>query len=386
MMKYRITDIFPNDFFKGKKGPLVSMYVDTARQSPQNKQDSLVFKNLVKDVEKSLLKKYEPNVIAPLMALFDDIVKDRMFWSYTSNGMALYASLDECIIYKLDSSPKTFAVVANSFHIKPLIQYMQLAQNYQIISIDAKGFQVYEGNKYGIEKLELGSFSFGTLLNLLGQEYPELEVTKIASDKSGGSFKQNSYYGYVEKEQEDKQILERFFKSVDEIVLDNFSKESRLPLILVAPIEYHSLFYKVSKNKFLEPKAIAGKIETIDKAKLLNELRAYAKDTFDAKIAILIEKYNNLRIRGQSTDQIIDIIHGMIDGKIETLFIEEDRIIPAKIDYINKQIIRNELNNPEFDDILDDLGQLGLEKNTEIIILKQDSMPTNTGVAAIFRY
>ena len=45
-----------------------------------------------------------------------------------------------------------------------------------------------------------------------------------------------------------------------------------------------------------------------------------------------------------------------------------------------------DLAHPEFDDVLDDLGELVLQKGGQIVIVPAERMPTRTGIAAIYRF
>ncbi len=381
-MKYKIVNTFPNAFFINKKAPFISIYQDTSKNSKDFKHDAIVFKNLIKYVKTSLEEKYSKKEITPLLNLFETIEKESTFWSHTFDGIALFSTLDECIIYNLKKPVKTLAVVADSFHIKPLIQYYEFVQTYQFLDIDGKSFQILEGNPYSLEKIELNDDIQTTMDELLGTEYSESYLTRGTYSGTGKSI----FHGHGGSNEEIEIDLERFFRRVDSIVYDNISKDSKLPMILIAPAEHHSLYMKISNNIYLEPNAIAGTYESLGKEEIIKRTHAYAKVIFRNKIKLLINQYHKLRTIEKSSDQLIEIISAAVDGRVDTLFIQENEIIPGKIDTINKKIITDTLTNPAVDDILDDLAQFTLEKGGNVFILSKDEMPTNSVVASIYRY
>ena len=55
-MKYEITNHFPNEIIYEEEGPLVSLYQPTHRSFPENKQDNIVFGNLLRVIENSFNK------------------------------------------------------------------------------------------------------------------------------------------------------------------------------------------------------------------------------------------------------------------------------------------------------------------------------------------
>jgi len=382
-MKYKIVDQFPNEFFTNKQAPLISIYQETSRHLTDNKRDALVFKNLIKEVESSLKKLYSKTEIKPLMTMFLEIENESTFWSHTFDGIALFASLDACIIYNLKQPTTTLAVVADSFHIKPLIQYHQFIQKYQILDLDGQSFQILEGNPYRVNKVELNEDMPTTMDEILGTEYTDSYQTH---GTYGGASGKSTFHGHGGKKDEVAIDLERFFRRVDSIVYDNVSKLSKLPLILLSPPEYHALFLELSNNQYLEQKAIPGSFETLDYDALMKQITAYAKNTFNIKKDRLLDQFHQFKSNEKSSDQLIDIISAVVDGRVETLFIEENKVIPGKIDAVNKKMIIKELSNPEFDDILDDMAQFTLDRGGEVFVLSKDEMPTDSGIAAIYRY
>ncbi|MFC2159988.1 hypothetical protein ACFLQS_04665 [Actinomycetota bacterium] len=53
-MMYEIVREFPNGIFFEESNPCISLYQPTHRFSPENKQDPIVFKNLIREIENSL--------------------------------------------------------------------------------------------------------------------------------------------------------------------------------------------------------------------------------------------------------------------------------------------------------------------------------------------
>jgi hypothetical protein len=44
------------------------------------------------------------------------------------------------------------------------------------------------------------------------------------------------------------------------------------------------------------------------------------------------------------------------------------------------------LGHPEVDDVLDDLGALALKMGGHVVVAPSEQMPTQNGIAAIYRY
>jgi stalled ribosome rescue protein Dom34 len=73
-------------------------------------------------------------------------------------------------------------------------------------------------------------------------------------------------------------------------------------------------------------------------------------------------------------------------GRVDTLMIEANRQIPGKIINHTGSIEKGDLENPEMDDLLDDLGELVTKMGGKVMVISHEKMPTSTGIACVFRY
>ena len=60
--------------------------------------------------------------------------------------------------------------------------------------------------------------------------------------------------------------------------------------------------------------------------------------------------------------------------------------IGGKLDGESGAIVFGDLAHPEIDDLLDDLGELVLNKGGQVVIVPAARMPARTGIAAIYRF
>jgi stalled ribosome rescue protein Dom34 len=74
------------------------------------------------------------------------------------------------------------------------------------------------------------------------------------------------------------------------------------------------------------------------------------------------------------------------ENRVETILIEENRILPGKVNRNTGKIEIGEIDNPDMGDILDELAELVLVKGGNVVIISKDKMPSLTGIAAIYRY
>jgi hypothetical protein len=109
-----------NDYASGLLGshepPCFSLYQPTHRRHPENQQDPIRFRNLIKSMEQSLRQKYATREIQPLMEPFQVLADDRDFWNHALDGLAMLGAPEFFRVYRLQRPVPEAVIVADSFH------------------------------------------------------------------------------------------------------------------------------------------------------------------------------------------------------------------------------------------------------------------------------
>lgn len=382
-MTYELAKHFPHEIIFQTEGPMITLYQPTHRRFPENKQDQIVYKNLLRDIENTLSSKYEKDMIETIMHPFHELEDDVEFWNNTLDGIAVLGSQTQCVIYNLQETFNQFATVAKSFHIKPLIKAFQSLENYQLLGLSRNSFALYQGNRNRITEIPLSSDTPTSLKDVLGDQKTE---SYLSHGSYGGASGNTMYHGHGDNKQETDIDTEKYFRFVDKFVYDNYSNYSKLPLILVSLGEYHSDFRNKSINPHLHEEGITKSYESMDLDEIKDEVLAIIEPIQQAKIQKLIDTYNQAEAGSIGSSKVAKIATAAFDGRIDTVLIEENRIIGGKIDMETGEVKFGSIDSPDLDDILDDIAELVLMRKGKVFILPKEIIPNDTGVCAIFRY
>lgn len=382
-MLYEIINDFPNEILNVEsQGPYISLYQPTHRQSSEIKQDIIRFKNLVKKLEESLKLEYPKREIAAILKPLYVLAEDNEFWLHNYDGIAILMVDEECVVCKLQRKVEEMALVSDSFYIKPLIRKFQSSDGYQLLGLNRKEFKLFEGNRYALDEVELPGDIPRTIKDVLGDEYTE-SYLKAASY---GGRDRAMFHGHGSKKDEIQINIERFFRFVDRIVLDRYSRPSKLPLILVALPEYHTPFKNLSHNPYLMEEGIKVDFDSLS----LNELRERAWEQMESvyltRTKELIDRFENARSQFLGSDDLAQIARAALENRVDTILVEDNRVIPGKINPDTNQIEEGNLEDPIVGDVLDDLAEMVFKSKGEVVVLPKERMPTSTGAAAIYRY
>lgn len=365
--------------------PCISLYQPTHRVHPENQQDPIRFRNLLKAVEESIHRKYPTHEIRPLLEPFVALAEDLNFWKQSLDGLAILSARGMFRIYRLHGRVAELVVVADSFHTKPLMRTLQSVDRYQILGLTRQEITLFEGNRHLLGEIEPAQAVPRTMTEALGKEITEPEHT-VASYGGTGPGQAPMHHGHGGKSSEVDIDTERFFRAVDREVTEHHSQPSNLPLILATLPEHGQLFRQVSHNPYL----IDAEIHVQPDAVSVDELRQRAWEILEprylARVAALVEQFGTAEAQGLGDGELAPVAKAVSAGRVATLLIEANREIPGRVDPATGDIAFADLADPEIDDVLDDLGTLALKMGGEVAILTSEQMPTETGIAAIYRY
>ncbi len=238
------------ELISNQRPPCLSIYQATHRHHPENQQDPIRFRNLMRQLEASLLQTYPADQTRRFLEPFDSLARDDAFWSHTLDGLAVLGGPNLFRVFRLQRPVPELAVVADSFHTKPLRRQLQSLDRFQVLGLSLSKVQLFEGNRDAFDEIELAPGVPRTITEALGEELTEPHST-AASYGGVGQGTVSMHHGHGGRKDQAEIDAERFFRVLDRAVLEHHSHKSGLPLLLAALPEHHSLFRRVSHNPFL---------------------------------------------------------------------------------------------------------------------------------------
>ena len=379
-----LTHELPAELPKSHDAPCLSLYQPTHRHHPENQQDPIRFRNLLRTIEQSLRQKYPTREVRPLLEPFQSLAHQHDFWNHTLDGLAILGAPDMFRIYKLQRPVTELAIVADSFHTKPLLRILQSADRYQVLGLSRGAIKLFEGNRDVLDEIDLAPDVPRTITDALGNELTEPHQTVASYGGVGGS-SGAMRHGHGGKDDEIDVDVDRFFRAVDRSILEHHSRPSGLPLLLAALPEHHSVFQKVSHNPFLMTDGLKIHPDAISIDELRERAWHIVEPRYQERIAQLVDGFGQAKPRGLVADEVTQVAAAAVSGRVGTLLVEADREIPGHLS-ASGQVEFSDISHPQVDDLLDDLAELVLNKGGQVVVVPSERMPTETGAAAIYRY
>ena len=368
------------------QAPCLSIYMPTHRMHPENLQDIILFKNLVRQLKESLLQKYSAGEVQKHLEPFETLADDNNIWNHTFDGLAVFSATGLFKVVGVHKSFEELALVADSFHTKPLRQYLQSLDHFHVLGLTLRDIRLFEGNRHSLTEVDLTADTPKTITEALGDELTDKHTTVASYGGSGGE-SSPMHHGHGGRKDETEKDAERFFRVVANTIYEQYSKPSGWPLILAALTEHQSLFQKVSKNPLLLTNGIAINPSSVSADKLAKMAWEIMEPEYNLKLESLVARFEQARANGKGSDDYKEVAVAAVEGRVDTLIVEADRIIPVRItNLVTGNTQKKDMIDPKVDDLLDDMGELVMKMGGEVMVLPTGKMPSETGLAAIFRY
>lgn len=369
---------------ESREPPCLSIYLPTHRRHPENQQDPIRYRNLLKALEESLLTQLSASEAGALLTPFRTLAGDADLWNHAWDGLAVFGAAGLFRVIKLHRPVSELAVAAGSFHVKPLLRVLQSADRYQVLSLSRHQIRLFEGERDHLDEVELAAGVPRTITEALGSELTEPHQTVASYGGTGQGA--NMRHGHGSKSDEEDIDEERFFRVVDRAILENHSRPSGMPLILAALTQYHTPFRKISRNPFLTGVGIEVDANSLSTEQLRQRAWIAAEPEIRSRLRKLAEGFQEARSKGLGTDKLAEVAHAAIESRIESLFVESERRIPGRLDEVTGAITLGGIEDPQVDDLLDDLAELVLNRGGQVFVVPSMDMPTQSGVAAVLRF
>jgi hypothetical protein len=263
---------------------------------------------------------------------------------------------------------------------------LQSVDRYHVLGLSHHDIRLFEGNRHSLVEIKLPANIPKTITEALGDELTEKHST-VASYGGTGGESSSMHHGHGGKKEEEGKDTERFFRLIANVIYENYSKPTGWPLILAALPEHHNLFQKLNNNPMLLPKGIPMNPTSVSMDKLITMAWKTMEPEYLQKLDNLADRFEQAKANGKGSDDYKEVAVAAVEGRVDTLLSEADRMIAVRItNLVTGNTQKKDLDNPKVDDLLDDMGELVTKMGGRVLILPSERMPSQTGLAAIFRY
>ncbi len=285
---------------KEKNSPCVTISMQTHRTHPDNAQDGILLKNLLKEAEERVINEFDKRKVAQLLKHIESVGKDFNV-NYNLDSLHLFLSNDTKEIVKSSWETGNSGVhISDSFAIRPLIKNYTRSESYLVMVLSQSGVQLFEAINDGI-------------------------VEEVRNDDF--PFSENSHYNTNSNKASDPKYLDdlvrEFLNKVDKALL-KVHNEIELKCLVIATEDNYSRLQQVADK----PSAYLGYVNidynNVATHHIANQSWEFMKEQQKQRRTEAIGEMEQAVSQAKVLTDLQEIYQAAIDGRGELLIVHQD--------------------------------------------------------------
>ena len=365
----------------------ISLYMPTHPIGSEQQQNPIRLKNLLTRVKKDL-SEYgvrRPD-IGGLLQPAEELLLDSNFWQHQGEGLAVFLSNNFFRTFRLSANFEELLIIANNFHIKPLLPLLSNEGKFYILAINLNGIKLFLGTRDTISEVELTGIRTN-MEEALWMDEPERHLDMHTASGSTGRGAGSAIFHGQGIRDEDKTNILRFFHYFDQ-ELSTLLKDKSI-LMLPAGVDYLLPLYREANtyNNLLE-EALIGAPEKLTIKELHKRAWQIIEPIFKETQRRAIEQFNELN--GQQSNLVTSDLSTTVKaakfGQVGTLFVPLGIQKWGRYDPENNKVLQEPEPTPENEDLLDFAAIHTILNSGQVYAVQSAELPGDGDLAAILRY
>ncbi|HRY42909.1 MAG TPA: hypothetical protein P5164_03080 [Thermoanaerobaculia bacterium] len=355
--------------------PCISLFLPLPRHGAELAMAPVRFRNLVRQAEALLAERYDARRIRELIAPLGGLAEAVDVFTPGPEGLAAFRADGVLETYRLWPPPPERAVVADSFHVKPLLRSLQDRNRYHVLALGSRRVALFDGSERGLVPRVLP-----------GLPAP-LEPSAASGGRGGGGRASRGGPGKVPAEGEGGRREEtlRLFRAADGALRE--ALPGATPILLAGSGSVLPAFRDVCTHPAVFPEGVEGAVDDVGIDELHERVLPTALRALEARNARLVEDFRKAQDRGLASDVLTTVAEAAVAGRVRRLVVAGGKTLFGRVDRETGEVtLHAGQSGPQDDDVLDDLAETVLARGGEVFVLDATKMPHEAAAVAIYRW
>jgi len=367
-------------------GPCVAIYMPAHRVGSGTRQDPIRLRNLLREAEERLIASGLRSTTAQeLLEPAWQLGQPGLFWSYQSDGLAIFISPGMFRYYRLPFSFKKLVVVADRFHIKPLLPLLSGDGQFYILALSQNEVSLLQGTRYSVSEVYLEGVP-ESLEEALRYDDPEKQLQfhtrtpRVTDGKRSAIF-----HGHGVGIDDSKDNIRRYFHQID-AGLRELLRDERAPLVLAGVDYLLPLYREVNSYPYLLDQGIPGNPEGLKAAELHAQAWAVVQSYFLKAQQEAAARYRQFAGTGLTSNDVKETVAAAYHGRIDLLFVAVGVQRWGTFAPDTNVVQLHQKAEPGDEDLLDFAAMHTLLNRGIVYAVEPGKVPDDAPLAALFRY
>jgi hypothetical protein len=346
----------------------VSIYVATDPVSPGD-AERIEFKNLAAQALQQLRDAgVRAGALAPLEEETADLIDDEVFWRYQARSLAVFATPDSLVTFRLPNRLGSTVEVSDRFFVKPLLRSVTFPQVALVLALAQGSVRVVEVTA------DAGPW--------------EVRVDDLPSDVASAvrqsSIADRSPSGRIQGSEGQKVRMRQYARSIERALRPILTGDD-VPLILACTEPMDSIYRSVNSYPHLAETSLPGNPEPTTNEELAASARTVLDELHASRLAEVLELWELRTGQGRTMIDVADVARAATFGAIDTVLVDIDRVVPGAVDEDTGAVTFAPETVTSYG-VVDEIARRVWLNSGRVLAVRDDDVPGKQGVAAILRY
>lgn len=346
-----------------KNEPCVTISLNTHRTHPENQQDEIVLKNLLKEAETRVIDDFGKRPATEVLERIENIA-DKIDHQYNLESLHIFLSKDsEEVISSTWPSHANTVEVDDTFAVRPLIKAVGRDIEYLILVLTQSGTKIYMANNDSIIR----------------------EVEEEGFPAPPNPFYVNNLDVKSDSKQTDNQLKE-YFNRIDKSVVE-LNKKLDLDVIVIGTESNYAKLMEVADRPHIYIGHDHKNYSESDEHHLVKQAYDIIKNLQKVKRAEAISAIKEAVSKGNVLTDLQEIYQAAIDGRGDLLVVHQDFEQAVKmIDNRTFEYAEDSKEHGVLDDVVSLISWEVLSKNGTVHFTEQEELSDLGDIALKTRY
>ncbi|MBN1856483.1 MAG: hypothetical protein JW846_05950 [Dehalococcoidia bacterium] len=369
---------------EGQETTSVSMFLPTHRTGDVE-QDIIRFRNLLRQAQEKLEDSgmratQAAHVLEPARALVDDT----LFWHHQAEGLAVFMSSDFFTYYRLPYSFEERVVVAQRFHVAPLLPLFSAEGIYYVLALSQNHVRLVQCSRSGARDVTPDGMP-GSLSDALQYDVYSKDSQFRTGPPGGASGGSVAFHGHGEGKDVAKDNIVRFLRRVDSGVQEAL-KDVSAPLVLAGVRYLRAMYREANTYPNLLPEGVEGNPDELNEMVLQEKTWPLVESYLSKARADALRLCEDTSSKARTVIGLDRVLRAVTDGRVSVLFIAIGFRQWGRIGRDGVQILQHKEARPGDEDLADRVVAEALLTGADVYVVEPESVPGASQVAALLRY
>lgn len=364
--------------------PCISIYMPT--QHGGGPEDRARFAGHVREARKLLNGKHTGGEVESLLGPVSALDTPE-FWASQLQGLAVFRSNDVLVHYAMPLQLEPLTVVADSFHIRPVLHFLQSNQRFYLLNLSLGRVSFFKGSAMGLGPVEVPGLPRSSADVSQLEQHERIVQAHSASHSAGAAAQQSPmFHGQGKLENVQAEDVRAYFRAIDKALWEILRDETA-PLVVAAAEEHHPIFASISRYPYLLHDGLQGNFNNTPLVELHAKAWPVVQQVLEQREAQVLEHYERAMKRKRASDDVGTIAAAAVQGRVHELMVARDTHMWGRMDAITGAIdLHAAQKDGNDDDVLDDIAEAVILRGGNVLALDRRRMPHHSQAAAVLRW